>query len=754
MFALKTSSLTLIAVILTLGWPSPAQTNSPPPRVAGGAFSRPSSSASQPSDVKRRLDAFQKTWQVLNDHYYDRTFNSLNWAGIRAEYEPRVRAAKSDLESHRIIQEMLNRLGSSHLAIIYPEVFAEIDRAKAAAQARNDKRSSLLLAGTAIPDEEVEELSNFDDPLSKYGIGIDLRVIDGEFVITRVEKGSAGEYAGLKSGFVVDKINDLVLADLYTRLTVYYFNSRSLLKQIPVEIAEAFLNGEKDSNISITYRDAANQEKVVLVRRELLPGQTITVGKNFPEKRLQFAAEPIGNDVGYVRFSHFALPIIANFCTALDKFKTKKGLIIDLRGNSGGIIASTVGLSGMLSRDVVDLGTSIYKRGEEKLVAQPKEKHYDGKLVILVDETTASAAEMFAVSMQDSGRASVIGERTAGATLPSMVVELRTGAMLQYPIANYRSSKGEVIEGRGVTPDQIVSLDRKNLSAGKDTQLEAAVAFINREDPKPAPERKFTVKGNGSGSGIAAPPPPAKQGPATGGRITGGRTPVAAPQPVRDAKAVQVINEFLDAIGGQTAITALESYEAIGRVGLNLRGSEHSFQLTISRKSADKYSEVMSSAAMGEIREVYNGRNYLMQTDYGLMREATLPAAVDLSWLEIFGPIKLLAKDGSFSSLKYAGTYDRDGRKVHLVDARSKAGSPIAFTFDVESKMLSYYTGLAYGIVFGDYRKVGNLTLPFSVEREHIMVLKFDSVKVNSPIADDRFSKKVNCFDVPLDPKP
>lgn len=184
-----------------------------------------------------------------------------------------------------------------------------------------------------------------------------------------------------------------------------------------------------------------------------------------------------------------------------------------------------------------------------------------------------------------------------------------------------------------------------------------------------------------------------------------------------------------------------------GNAGLFVRGSVQDFRFGAYREGTDKYAEVLSSPATGEIREVYSGKNYFTQADYGFLRE--FPAIGDTGNVDILAPVRALIKLDSFASLKYVGTYERDGRKVHLIDGKSTDGAAIALAFDVETKMLSYFTGPYFGMIFSDYRKVGDLMLPFRIEREMIMRLQFDEIKLNGPVDESKFVKKINCYDVP-----
>lgn len=718
-------------------------------------------------EVLRRHETFRQVWDTLRENYFDPTFNNLNWNTIRAEYEPRVFATKTDAELHALLNTMIGRLGKSHLAIIPPEVYRAIESAKVESKAReiarDQRRAERIAAGG---EDDATEDFDFDDALTEYGIGVDLRIIDEKFVITRIDKDSAAEYAGLKTGYIIDKINGVSLADLLQRVNVYNGKSANVRRYLPFQIVGAFLNGEKDSVVNITYIDETNQPKEKPIRRERLKAETITISRNMPERRLIFETRSLPDDVGYIRFNYFGIAVIEKFCNAVAEFKDKKAIVIDLRGNMGGVLATLVGLGGMLTDTEIDLGTSIYKYNSERLLAESKAKNYNGKLVFLVDNQTVSAAEVFAASVQDAKRAFVVGETTAGEALPSIAVDLPTGAVMQYPIANYKSSKGRFLEGIGVVPDFPAALSRKGLIEGRDEQLDKALALIKdeksfarlTEEPAlppdyagpiiasalPPPPRKITtIKGSTNYSAPAesksngkilydAPPPPPPA--AKRSELTG-----------KDPEALKIIADFLASIGGSESIAKIDSYELRGRTELLIKGTKNQFDLEIYREGKSKYSEIMRSDASGEIREIYNGKSHFVQTDYGMNRE--LPSFSDVVDRDIFAPLRALTDSDYFLSLKSQGIYDRDGRKVHLIDGKSKDGMLIALAFDVETKMLVNFTGSYYGIAFADYEKVGDLTLPHFIERERIMNITLDSIKLNTKIDPANFEKKQNCFD-------
>lgn len=712
---------------------------------------RPTVSASPGS--MRRVETFLKVWSALRDNYFDPTFNNLDWNKIKTEFEPKARAAKTDGELHILLDAMIGRLQRSHLAIIPPDVYQTIERAKVEAKAREVERSKRLeTSGRSENDTESTKDFSFDDPLTQYGIGVDLRLLENRFVITRIRSGSASEYAGLKTGYVIDKINGVSLSELLRRIEIQNINSARIKKYLPLEIVASFLNGEKDSLVSITYLDENDYSKEIAIRRERLKSQTITLGRSFPDRQLEFEMADIGEDVGYIRFNFFAMPVIGKFCDAVGRFSDKKAVIIDLRGNMGGILATMIGLGGMLTNSSLDLGTSIYKTGTEALTANSKAKNFRGKLAFIVDNQTVSAAEIFAASVQDGKRAILVGDRTAGEALPSIALDLPTGAVLLYPIANYRSPSGKYLEGIGVGPDIAVSLTRKSLLIGRDEQLEAALLAIKDEKVFERLRQDVVLT---TSVGRDAPPPP------TGSKIDAispteavlkSQRPasepprqVKAPLNSKDGDSINILRDFANAIGGEKAIQSLNSYVLSGKADLLVKGTSNQFDFKVYYENPGRYTEEMTSKSSGEIREVHNGNIHFVQTDYGLTRD--IPVFADTGDRDILAPIRSVADPLFYRSLSFVGDFDREGRKVAVIDARTRDGFYMALAFDRESKLLVSFTGSYYAMNFSDYRKTGGLMLPFKIERERVMNVVLDEVTVNAPIAEQMFSKKLNCFD-------
>jgi hypothetical protein len=198
----------------------------------------------------------------------------------------------------------------------------------------------------------------------------------------------------------------------------------------------------------------------------------VTFG-NLPQMELTFETKRLASGVGYIRFNEFLDPVsvMPKFEKAVKEYAGAPGIILDLRGNRGGIGIMAMGIAGFfVSESGKQLGEMTMNEGSLKFVIFPRAETYKGKLAILVDSGSASTTEILAQGMQDLGRARIFGTLTAGAALPSDIVKLPNGDRFQFAEASYTSVKGKVLEGNGVTPDVEVH--------GGAAVIEAAEAWI------------------------------------------------------------------------------------------------------------------------------------------------------------------------------------------------------------------------------------------------------------------------------------
>ncbi len=188
----------------------------------------------------------------------------------------------------------------------------------------------------------------------------------------------------------------------------------------------------------------------------------------------------LAGGIGYIRFNIFLMPLLQPIKQAIHHMRDAPGIIIDLRGNHGGVGAMTASIANDLFDKATNLGTMKLRQGEARFPVFPVSEPYTGPLFVLTDEASISSSEIFAGSLQEDGRAHVVGRGTPGMVLPSGFEPLPGGARLQLVYADFKTPKGVLLEGKGVQPDIPVELTRRTLLAEADPILDAAVAAIQR----------------------------------------------------------------------------------------------------------------------------------------------------------------------------------------------------------------------------------------------------------------------------------
>lgn len=395
-----------------------------------------------------RRQSFEKVWTTVNEKHYDPTFGGVDWQKMREIYEPKALAAKSDAEFHGVLRQMLGELKLSHFSVYQPE--------------------------SAVKTTEVVR-----------GVtGIELKIIDNQAVISEVQTDSAAEQAGIKKGFVVEKIDGKTTTEILAPLEAS-FAKRTLTeaqKRIYRErILMSFLGGNIAAKSKIEILNGKNQPQIYEVARVERKGEMSPAMGNFPAQEVVFESKRLENNVGYIRFNMWTIPQMPKIREAVRSLHGADGIIFDLRGNPGGVGGMAPGVAGLLVREQTSLGSMKSRASEMKFIVYPQADVYDGKIIILTDYGTGSTSEVFAAGMQEIGRASVVGETSAGAVLPSLFDKLPTGAIFQYAISDYKSPKNILIENRGVIPDTEIKLTRSTLLEGRDVQIEEAIRQIKNK---------------------------------------------------------------------------------------------------------------------------------------------------------------------------------------------------------------------------------------------------------------------------------
>ncbi|MEO6244395.1 MAG: S41 family peptidase [Opitutaceae bacterium] len=185
----------------------------------------------------------------------------------------------------------------------------------------------------------------------------------------------------------------------------------------------------------------------------------------------------------YLRFDGFDTTDRRWLSNQLKAHREAPGVVVDLRRNpGGGTISLGISIGEFFDRSV-DCGAFITRGGYRsgKNSWQIGSARYAGRVAVLVDGATGSAAEIFSAVLQEHGRATIVGRKTAGAVLASWFSSLPDGGELQLSRFDYVTPKGRRLEGDGVEPDVPVARTLADLRAGRDADLAAALRVLERE---------------------------------------------------------------------------------------------------------------------------------------------------------------------------------------------------------------------------------------------------------------------------------
>jgi carboxyl-terminal processing protease len=400
-----------------------------------------------PAERQLDIESFEKVWTTVRDKHWEKNPAGLDWQAVHTEFRPKIEAAKSREEVRGLLREMLGRLHETHFAILPGTVYDAMSEG---------------VEGPGTP-------------------GIDLRVLDGQAVVTGVDPGSPAERAGVKPGWAIMSVDGSALGVAIRKLS----DDPAISKLALTRAMLARLSGDIGGRRRVTFLDGTGAE----VSRELEltePRGEMAQFGNLPEMPVWFESKKI-DGAGYVRFNVFLDPVVimGDFAKAISGCMSCDGLIIDLRGNPGGIGVMAMGMAGYLvDRPGLRLGTMYMREATLNFVINPRTPNFAGPVAILMDGESASTAEIFAGGLQDLGRAHVFGTRSAAAALPSVIERLPNGDGFQYAVANYISEGGKPLEGRGVQPDVEVKLTREALLAGHDPVIDAALQWIQKQRTK------------------------------------------------------------------------------------------------------------------------------------------------------------------------------------------------------------------------------------------------------------------------------
>lgn len=400
------------------------------------------------------LRAFDEIWMHVGRSYLNPSRQQpttveaqqlpiVNWQTIGSAYQRRIEQAAVQGDVRIAMREAIGRLGQSHFTLLPADL--KID----------EGRSAFRAVGPET--------------------GLTIRLDGNTPVVTHVAPNSPAASAGVRVGWTLHAIDDEDAAAIVERLRTALPPDRLAESRI-VEHLYARLSGETPGQrVRAMFRNPLDERRplqlAVLTAAPPADVETKIEGKRLSDGTL------------YLAIDAFLEP--AKILAAFDRLRSEspdaRGLIIDLRGNAGGLTSAATDLLGRLVPVEAKIGVLIRRDAALPLNVVSHDPVFDGKTVVLVDAFTMSTAEIFARAIQDTGRGIVIGQPTPGVTQPSVVVRLANGERFQYPPAEYISISGQRLEGIGITPEQEMRFDRNAVLRGHDPSIEAAQAWLWRQ---------------------------------------------------------------------------------------------------------------------------------------------------------------------------------------------------------------------------------------------------------------------------------
>lgn len=329
-------------------------------------------------------------------------------------------------------------------------------------------------------------------------VGLDVRAIGQEVVVWRVAADGAAARSGIRTGDVIRQIDTLPVARMRTTLRDAMPNDPAKADALVTTSVKARLGGSVGDTLLLVLSDRRGRSRAHALVRAPLSGRLTQFG-NLPPivvtatgaRETVRARGQRPRSVALITWSAWFPALSPTLDTLFFANRDADALIIDLRGNPGGVIGMLSGISGHVLDTVVSLGELRSRSGLLRFSSNPRRVDgtgrrttpFAGPIAIIVDEFSASTTEFFASGMQAIGRARIFGATSAGQALPAAMGRLPNGDVLMHVIADHSDARGRRVEGIGVVPDQASPLRIADLRAGRDAALDAARAWIAAGSP-------------------------------------------------------------------------------------------------------------------------------------------------------------------------------------------------------------------------------------------------------------------------------
>ncbi len=436
---------------------TPSDAALPVPTTGCSAVVAPSSADAAP--IYSPLVTFDSAWSIIRHTHWDTTFNGVDWPAVRQELRPRAQAARTRGELRVVLTDMVGRLRQSHFAV--------------------------------IPQEQAELASGTDATSAKHGgwLGMAFRLLNGAMVVTAVDTGGPAWTAGIRAGWTINSIRGCSLGPRLASLPADSNPRRVALSAH--RTTAALLDGPYGDTIRVSLRGPGDRIISPVLTFSASPG-TVTRYGNLPSMAADLGWQRVvhdGHTVGIIRFNVWMPAIAVRFDEAVDSLRTADAIVLDLRGNPGGVGGMAMGVAGHFVDTTFALGTMYHRQATVHMAINPRRVDtnaravtpFSGPLAIVVDELSGSTTEIFTAGLQALHRATVFGSQTAGQALPAVSERLPNGDILYHAVADFVGPEGNRVEGNGVIPDHVTIPTAQALLGGHDPALEAALDWAARQ---------------------------------------------------------------------------------------------------------------------------------------------------------------------------------------------------------------------------------------------------------------------------------
>lgn len=342
------------------------------------------------------------------------------------------------------------------LSIVQREYYREVDAEALETAAIDGMLAALGDPYTFYYTDEAYAAMNEETTGQYVGVGMLVgEAADGDLRVLRVFRGSPAEKAGIEAG-------DALLA----------IDGASVAGETPMSLSEAsaLLKGEGETPVEVEVERGGETLSFTLERGE--------VSINYVEYSI------LEGDVGYLSIYQFTGDDVEGVKEAISAFQQAgvSALVVDVRSNPGGLLTDVVDICDMLLPEGLIVYTEDRSGAREEFYADGE--YWDVPMAVLVNGDSASASEIFAAAVQDTGRGIVVGEVTYGKGVVQTLHAFPEGDGMQLTTATYYTPSGASIHGQGVTPDIEVALaaDASVIyhapDASSDAQLAAALEAL------------------------------------------------------------------------------------------------------------------------------------------------------------------------------------------------------------------------------------------------------------------------------------